>query len=74
MVPTKADNPAWAAVIEVETGVRYRSKYALAQDTGASVRKIEAMVGRCRAMRCAGIKPTGDWWHDRVTVRLPNDV
>ncbi|BBD38219.1 hypothetical protein Amn_30990 [Aminobacter sp. Y103A] len=66
-----ADNAAWTKVIERENGQCYSSEYEIGKTTGAPVRRVKQMVFRYREMRQAGITPSGDWWQDRVVVRLP---
>lgn len=66
-----ADNAAWALVIERETGVKNWSEREIGTLTGASLHKVWAMVSRFRSMKRADIKPSGDWWQDRVVIKIP---
>lgn len=67
----EAENTAWQRVIIAGDQRHPVPVYSIARTTGLSHDKILAMAGRYHVMTRAGIEPTGDWWHDRVTVKLP---
>jgi hypothetical protein len=65
---TTAENEAWRLVCARESGERYLSKTEMARQAGISPRKVDAMIGRFRVMRKAGIEiDRQDWWTARLT-------
>lgn len=69
---TDADNAAWGQVIVAGDERRPIPVYSIARSTGVMHDKVLAMAGRYHVMKRVGIEPTGDWWHDRVSVKLPD--
>lgn len=66
-----ARNTAWQNVIDaIEAGQPVRP-FLISRNTGVKHDTVIVMASRCRSMNDAGVAPTGDWWHDRVNVKLP---
>lgn len=65
------ENTAWQLVIAAGEEQRPVPHYSISRSTSLPHDKVLAMAGRYHLMKRAGIEPTGNWWHDRVNVKLP---